>query len=144
MQWKEALRESFFSDGEQMGSAIRPLLAGIYLHHAGYIERVDSGKGIRRDQDDTRVSVDFLLQVPQLNGLKHCVLVSMLAQLPVSTAVSVPAGSFRCDRLVRSSLASSMAGFINGGRLGSLPVWMADSVVSIALVYTVLRQLRLP
>jgi hypothetical protein len=46
----------------------------------------------------------------------------------------IPAGSFRCDRLVRSSLASSMAGFISGGRLGSLPVWMATSVVSIVLL----------
>jgi hypothetical protein len=42
----------------------------------------------------------------------------------------VPAGSFRWDRFVRSSLASSMAGFISGGRLSSLPVWMADSVVT--------------
>ena len=46
----------------------------------------------------------------------------------------IPAGSFRCDRLVRSSLASSMAGFISGGRLGSLPVWMATSVVSTVLL----------
>jgi hypothetical protein len=27
-----------------------------------------------------------------------------------------------------------MAGFISGGRLGSLPVWMATSVVSIVLL----------
>ena len=26
-----------------------------------------------------------------------------------------PAGSFKCDRFVRSSLASSMVGFIKGG-----------------------------
>ena len=30
-----------------------------------------------------------------------------------------------------------MAGFISGGRLGSLPVWMADSVVSTVLVCAV-------
>lgn len=65
--------------------------------------------------------------------MEHCVGVSMLVWLELGIAVSAPAGSFRCDRLVRSSLASSMAGFINGGRLGSLPVWMADTVVSTVL-----------
>lgn len=34
---------------------------------------------------------------------------------------SSPAGSFRWDRLVRSSLASSIVGFINGGSEGSEP-----------------------
>lgn len=47
----------------------------------------------------------------------------------------VPAGSLRWDKFVRSSLASSMAGFIKGGRLGSLPVWMASRVVSTFLVW---------
>ena len=51
----------------------------------------------------------------------------------VCSCVFVPAGSLRCDRLVRSSLASSIAGFISGGRFGSLPVWMATSVVSTVL-----------
>lgn len=46
----------------------------------------------------------------------------------------IPAGSLRCERLVRSSLASSMAGFISGGRFGSLPSWMASSVVSTVFV----------
>ena len=30
--------------------------------------------------------------------------------------MDMPAGSFRCDKFVRSSLASSMAGFMRGGR----------------------------
>lgn len=44
-----------------------------------------------------------------------------------------PAGSFKCDRLVRSSLASSIAGFISGGRLGLLSsrssAWVVSSVL---------------
>jgi hypothetical protein len=44
--------------------------------------------------------------------------------------VSIPAGSFKWDKFVKSSLASSMAGFISGGRFGSLPVLMPFKVVS--------------
>ena len=32
------------------------------------------------------------------------------------TLDDIPAGSFKCDKFVRSSLASSMVGFISGGR----------------------------
>ena len=42
-----------------------------------------------------------------------------------------PAGSFKCDRLVKSSLASSIAGFINGGRFGLLSSRSSAWVVSI-------------
>lgn len=59
-------------------------------------------------------------------------------------ALNVPAGSFRCERFVRSSLASSMAGFISGGRFASLPVWMAKMVVSTDLVCAVHRQPQCP
>lgn len=45
--------------------------------------------------------------------------------------VDMPAGSLRCDRFVRSSLASSMAGFIRGGREALLSSWRAAMVVSI-------------
>jgi hypothetical protein len=57
----------------------------------------------------------------------HC---QYAAAASLGAVACVPAGSFKWDRLVRSSLASSMAGFISGGRFSSLPVWMADSVVS--------------
>jgi hypothetical protein len=46
----------------------------------------------------------------------------------------LPAGSLRCDRLVRSSLASSMVGFIKGGSDGSLPDWRASRETSSVLV----------
>lgn len=54
---------------------------------------------------------------------------------------SIPAGSFKCDKLVRSSLASSMAGFIKGGRFASPPSWTPASVVSTVLVCSENRQL---
>ena len=54
-----------------MGRAIGSLLAGVDLHHARHVERVDAGEGIRGDQDDTGVGVDFILHVPQLDGLEH-------------------------------------------------------------------------
>jgi hypothetical protein len=40
----------------------------------------------------------------------------------------------RCERLVRSSLASSMAGFINGGRDGSFPDWRPSRDTSSFLI----------
>lgn len=47
-----------------------------------------------------------------------------------------PAGSFRWDKFVRSSLASSMAGFIKGGRFGLLSTCSSACVVSTVFVYT--------
>jgi hypothetical protein len=40
----------------------------------------------------------------------------------------------RCERLVKSSLASSMAGFINGGRDGSFPDWRPSRDTSSFLI----------
>jgi len=57
-----------------------------------------------------------------------------------AVGASIPAGSLRWDKLVKSSLASSMAGFISGGKLGSLPVWMARRVVSTVFFCAVHRQ----
>lgn len=72
-------------------------------------------------------------------------LVSMTCEFVcVCREEAVPAGSLRCDKLVKSSLASSMAGFINGGSLSSLPVWMASRVVSTVLVCTIHDQYPLP
>lgn len=77
------LRKSLFSNGEQMWGAIRSLLAGIDLYHARDIERVDAGEGICCNQDDTRVCVNLLLQVAELNGLEDCMVVSMRAEVTV-------------------------------------------------------------
>lgn len=49
--------------------------------------------------------------------------------------MAVPAGSFKWERFVRSSLASSIAGFINGGRLELLSTCNSACVVSISLVF---------
>ncbi len=49
----------------------------------------------------------------------------------------LPAGSLRWDRLVRSSLASSMVGFISGGSDGWLLLLArASAVTSTTLDYT--------
>ena len=61
MQVSRDLRKGFFSNSEQVRSAIRSLLASIHLHHSRYVERVDTCKRVRRDQDDTGISVDFIL-----------------------------------------------------------------------------------
>jgi len=44
--------------------------------------------------------------------------------------IYVPAGSFRWERFVKSSLASSIAGFMSGGREASLPFCRASSEIS--------------
>jgi hypothetical protein len=44
---------------------------------------------------------------------------------------SVPAGSLRWERFVRSSLASSIVGFIRGGRRGSSPLCRASTETSM-------------
>jgi hypothetical protein len=65
--------------------------------------------------------------------------------VPRLVVPNIPAGSFKCERFVRSSLASSMAGFISGGRFGSLPSLMEASVVSTVLVWGhVVSHVRLP
>lgn len=78
-----------------MRCAIGSLLAGIDLHHAGDIERVDSREGICCNQHDTRVCVDLLLQVAQLDGLEHCALLVCLPRSFLLYAV------LRTSRLVQ-------------------------------------------
>lgn len=46
-----------------------------------------------------------------------------------------PAGSFRCDRFVKSSLASSIAGFIRGGKEEVESSWSVARVVSTVFVW---------
>jgi hypothetical protein len=52
----------------------------------------------------------------------------------MASKACLPAGSFKCERLVKSSEASNIVGFMSGGSFGSLPSAMAASVVSIDLV----------
>jgi len=68
--------------------------------------------------------------IPEYVYISFCAYRSLIAWSTVygqhgksgaAAASNVPAGSLRCERFVRSSLASSMAGFIKGGRFGSLP-----------------------
>jgi hypothetical protein len=56
-------------------------------------------------------------------------------QLRGEDTSAIPAGSLRCDRFVKSSLASSIAGFIKGGRSGLLANARASEVVSMVLVW---------
>lgn len=125
---RKCLRKSLLSNSKEMGRAIGPLLPGVDLYHSRHVERIHACKRICGNQHDTRVCIDFFLQVAQLDGLEHCD-GSAVARREVGVS-DIPAGSFRWDRLVRSSLASNMAGFIKGGKLGSLPSWMAARVVS--------------
>lgn len=70
-----------------------------------------------------------LLRVP-----KHVsIAVSVIQQMPGKGA-SLPAGSLRWERLVRSSLASSIVGFIKGGSAEALPFWRSSSETSNVLV----------
>lgn len=52
--------------------------------------------------------------------------------------VSIPAGSFKCDKLVRSSAASNIGGFIKGGSSeSSLFPSSTSRVVSFCIFYLV-------
>jgi hypothetical protein len=134
------VRIRLLGDGEEMGRLLGPRLAGVDLDHSRDVERVDLGKRVCRDEDYARVRVDLLLSISEFDGLEDCG-ESAGGSRTAATEV-VPAGSFRCDRLVRSSLASSMAGFISGGSFdvhGS--PWRESTVVSIVLVCKI-RQYR--
>lgn len=48
----------------------------------------------------------------------------------------IPAGSFRCERFVKSSLASNIVGFISGGRLAFESSSRSAAASSIVLVCT--------
>ena len=53
---------------------------------------------------------------------------------------TVPAGSFRCDKFVRSSLASRMVGFIRGGSEASEPFCRASKATSTVFDYGRVRR----
>jgi hypothetical protein len=63
------LRESFFGNGEEMGGLLCSRFASVYLDHLLGVQRVDLGKGIRRNEHDAGVGVDFFLGISKLDGL---------------------------------------------------------------------------
>lgn len=69
-------------------------------------------------------------EVGWLGGLKEAVWseISTLWYGANGIRRSLPAGSFKCERFVKSSLASSIVGFINGGNDASLPLSRAFRV----------------
>lgn len=109
------------------------LLPSIDLHHLRDIERINSSERIGRDQDDATVGIYLFLRIAEFYSLQDFKAVSRRSQ---SSKSDLPAGSFKCDRLVRSSLASSMAGFISGGKFGLLLTCSSSFVVSTVLDYT--------
>lgn len=121
-----------------MGCLRGTLLPGINLHHLRYIQRIHSGEWVRRNQDNTTVCVNLLLCVSELDGLEDCGGVSWWSKGNIFRR-NKPAGSFRCDKFVRSSLASSIAGFMSGGRFGLLSTWSSACVVSTVFVYSVTK-----
>lgn len=50
--------------------------------------------------------------------------------------LTLPAGSLRCERFVKSSLASRIEGFIRGGKVVSLSSWRVARFVVIVLDYS--------
>jgi len=65
------LRKSFFCNGKQMRCSIGPLFSSIHLDHARDVERINTGEGIRRNKNDTRVCVNLFLRIAQLDRLQH-------------------------------------------------------------------------
>jgi hypothetical protein len=61
------------------------------------------------------------------------------AQKTENCRAGIPAGSLRCDKFVKSSLASSILGFIRGGSFGLLSSARASAVVSMVLVCRIIR-----
>src|SRR6516164_3154745 len=59
-------------------------------------------------------SLSGSIVIESLARLEHCQNLICIFDLKIC----IPAGSFRCERLVKSSLASSIDGFISGGREG--------------------------
>lgn len=61
----------------------------------------------------------------------------MLGHIPFTTQKNMfsPAGSFKYERLVRSSLASRIGGFDSGGKFGLFSSSISLSVVVIVFVW---------
>lgn len=124
-------RECLLGNGEQMGSLGSSLFPRIHLHHPRDIERINPSKRVGSYQHYSTVCVYLFLGVSQSNRLENCV-TKVISRAIVEDVRGrrIPAGSFKWDRFVRSSLASSIVGFINGGRLESESSSNAAAVIS--------------
>lgn len=102
------------------------MLSRVHLHHLRHVEGVHARKRIGSNKDDATVCVDLPLGISELDCLQDWTI--LLARGSdnsgkASIQACIPAGSLRWERLVRSSLASSMEGFINGGNDGLFGSW---------------------
>lgn len=108
------------------------LFSSIHLYHPGDVERIDTSKRIGSNQHNPAVCINLFLRISQSDGLKDYDRLSDVSGREM--CIGIPAGSFRCDKFVKSSLASSMAGFISGGREALLSSCKAATVVSMVFV----------
>src|SRR5438552_16409 len=94
-------------------------LTSITLDHRAVVEVVESVEWVRSDKHYSTVRVDTLPQVSEFDGLEHCNEAVSAGFLERCMVVYKPAGSLRCDRLVRSSAASMTGGLARGGSVES-------------------------
>lgn len=113
------------------------MLARIHLHHLRDVEGIYARKRISSNEDDATVCVDLPLSISEFDCLQDWTILAHGSDnwRTASIQACIPAGSFRWERLVRSSLASSMEGFINGGKDGLFGSWSSACVVSTIFVY---------
>ncbi len=112
----------------------RALFSGVYLHHTGHIERIDTSERIGCDKDYTTVGIYFFLGISKTDRLEYYNPVSK-DKCPGLAARRIPAGSFKCERFVKSSLASRMVGFMRGGRLALESSSRSAVAISTVRVY---------
>lgn len=70
------------------------MLPGVYLHHLGDIKRIDSGKRICRNEDDSTIRIYLLLRIAKFYRLQDLEAVSLCAEVKVQE-LNKPAGSFK-------------------------------------------------
>jgi hypothetical protein len=108
------------------------MFPSVDLNHLWNIERVDPRERICSNQDYTTVCIYLFLEITELYSLQDLNVVKACSDDFISR-INIPAGSFKCDKFVRSSLASSIVGFMSGGSLELLSICSASCVVSIIL-----------
>lgn len=73
------------------------MLPGVYLHHLRHIERVDPGKRICRDENNSTVRIYFLLRVTKFYRLQDLGDVSGCADVNVQNSTNQRAHSSEKD-----------------------------------------------
>lgn len=123
-----------------MGILILSPFTGVGLYKTRIVEVVHPVERICRDKDNTGIGVNLTLRISKFNGLQNCVQKTRISKDDSCKWIfppKVPAGSFKCDKLVKSSEASRTGGFINGGR--SLSSAFPSSTISdvvLAIFYS--------